>query len=123
MLKSQAREGTGEARPRLLVRPLELREACDEELCVVERDERALEARAAQEPHGRGVELLGVLPSNQDEQRRRLVEPDVRQIPSGHASREQVAAGESATETGQRRSLSGHEHLFVADRRAGKRPG
>jgi putative Mn2+ efflux pump MntP len=47
---------------------------------VVERDERSLEACAAQEPHGRRVELLWILARDQDEQGCCLVEVDMRQV-------------------------------------------
>jgi hypothetical protein len=50
-LKPQSPQRTGEARSRLLIRPLELRQARHQELRVVERAERALEARAPEEPH------------------------------------------------------------------------
>jgi hypothetical protein len=57
MLQSQPTRRTGEVRPRLPVTPLELRQARDEKLRVVERDERSLEARAAQEPHRSRADL------------------------------------------------------------------
>ena len=82
--------------PRLLIRPLELRQACREELRVVERDERVLQARAPQEPHRRCVEFRGVLARDQDENRRRFFGADVRQIASRDARRQKIAAGQGA---------------------------
>jgi hypothetical protein len=49
-------------------------------LGVRERDERALEARAAQEPHRCRIELRRALTRDQDEQSRSIVEVDVRQV-------------------------------------------
>jgi hypothetical protein len=53
-------------------------------------------ARASQESHGRRVELLGILTRDQDEQRRRLVQADVRQVRSCRARGQEIAAGERA---------------------------
>jgi hypothetical protein len=95
-LEPQPPKRTGEARPRLLIRPLELRQARDQELRVVERDERSLEARPAQEPHRRRIELLRILARDQDEQRGRLVEADVGEIRGRHPSSEQVTSSQGA---------------------------
>ena len=51
--------GTSEARSRILIGPLELRQARNEELRIAERNERPLEAGPSDEAYGRSVNLLG----------------------------------------------------------------
>lgn len=93
-LKPEPPQRAGEASPRLLIGPLKLRQASHEELRIVERDERPLEARAAEEAHGCCIQPAGILAGDQHKQCSRFFQAHVRQIPCRHASRQQVAAGE-----------------------------
>ena len=112
-LHPKSPEGAGQAHPGLLIRPLELHQARREELRISKRDEAPLEARAAQEPHRRRIQPLRIVARDQHQQRRCLIQPHVRQIPSRRSGRRQVAAGERTTEAGKRRALGCHEHMFA----------
>jgi hypothetical protein len=72
-----------------------LRQAREEELRVVECDEGSLEACAAEESHGSCFESFRIFARDQDEERGRLVEPDVRGVGCCHARRQQVAASQT----------------------------
>ena len=121
-LQPQPLQRGGEARARVVVHPPELGKAGREQLGVTERDERLLDAGAPEEAHGRRVELGGIRLGDQHEQRGGLLELDVLQLAGRGARGQEVSPGQRAAESGERRSLDGHEHTFVSHRECCRAP-